>query len=554
MNAAIYFQSDGYVLEGVQIMGRRMAGAAFLRAAVEGRDGEALAGFAPLEKSGDNFRAAVRAIDPAAEAVWIPSFRLDLLAQRRVLYRPDNVLGQHARLRLRAGPAAFSICGVTHTISTDNAMNGLSDIVAAPVMPWDALICTSSAARKVVETILEAEMDYQRWAGREVFRAGEPQLPVIPLGVHTKDYASSPDDRAAARARLDLQEDEVAFLFAGRLSFSGKAHPYPMLLGLQATAERSGKRIVLIQAGQFSHEEAGPYYRQAVQDYCPAVRSIFVDGADFAAYADSFAAADIFVSLADSIQETFGLTPVEAMAAGLPVIVTDWDGYKDTVRDGVDGFRIRTWQPAPGTGEHIARAYEAGVNGTELYQSRASSAVSVDLEQLIGCCVALSADPARRRAMGEAARARARAEYDWALIYRRYRELWAEQDAIRLRALADPDNRAWLERAPRAQAARPDPFEMFASYPSRYIELATVARLAPGADSAAYARLAASHGFGIWRAPVELISRMLAALEAGPLTIERLTAASGTSAPFVIELVGRLAKMNLVILELPTDK
>ena len=41
------------------------------------------------------------------------------------------------------------------------------------------------------------------------------------------------------------------------------------------------------------------------------------------------------MSLADNIQETFGLTPVEAMAAGLPCVMSDWDGYRDTVRDGV---------------------------------------------------------------------------------------------------------------------------------------------------------------------------------------------------------------------------
>jgi len=28
------------------------------------------------------------------------------------------------------------------------------------------------------------------------------------------------------------------------------------------------------------------------------------------------------------------------MAAGLPCVVTDWDGYKDTVRHGEDGFRV----------------------------------------------------------------------------------------------------------------------------------------------------------------------------------------------------------------------
>ena len=45
----------------------------------------------------------------------------------------------------------------------------------------------------------------------------------------------------------------------------------------------------------------------------------------------AYAAADIFVSLSDNIQETFGLTPVEAMAAGLPVVASDWDGYRETI-------------------------------------------------------------------------------------------------------------------------------------------------------------------------------------------------------------------------------
>ena len=52
----------------------------------------------------------------------------------------------------------------------------------------------------------------------------------------------------------------------------------------------------------------------------------------------SWSSADIFCSFADNIQETFGLTPIEAMACGLPCVVSDWNGYKETVRDQVDGL------------------------------------------------------------------------------------------------------------------------------------------------------------------------------------------------------------------------
>ena len=57
-----------------------------------------------------------------------------------------------------------------------------------------------------------------------------------------------------------------------------------------------------------------------------------------------WASADLFLSLVDNPQETFGLAPVEAMAAGIPVI-GDWDGYRFTVSDGVEGFRIPTLAP-----------------------------------------------------------------------------------------------------------------------------------------------------------------------------------------------------------------
>ena len=48
------------------------------------------------------------------------------------------------------------------------------------------------------------------------------------------------------------------------------------------------------------------------------------------------------------------------MASGLPVVISDWNGYRSTVRDNVDGFRISTQSLPPGYGEELAFNYMIG--------------------------------------------------------------------------------------------------------------------------------------------------------------------------------------------------
>ena len=55
----------------------------------------------------------------------------------------------------------------------------------------------------------------------------------------------------------------------------------------------------------------------------------------------ALASSDVFISL-PVLFKTFGLTPCEAMASGLPVIGTDWNGYKDTIINSKTGFTIPT--------------------------------------------------------------------------------------------------------------------------------------------------------------------------------------------------------------------
>jgi glycosyltransferase involved in cell wall biosynthesis len=440
------------------------AGEGFLDAYLRHAGVERFYCYAQERKAAEQFAAQAQS-HGATPVEWIPWANPAGLAKPGALYIPDPSLHDHAWRRRGRDQRAYSLTGITHTTASSGAMDMIAELALAPVQEWDAVICTARTVRIMVEALMDEQAAYlkDRLGARRVPR---PQLPVIPLGVDCARFAPDLAVRAEQRAALGIAEGDIAFLFVGRLSFHAKAHPYPMYLALERAAQRTGRRLHLIQAGWFANDYIESAFRAGARDFCPGVTAHFLDARKPEVRFAIWQAADVFTSLSDNIQETFGLTPIEAMAAGLPSVVTDWDGYRDTVQHGEHGFRVTTLAPPPGQGIDLADGHAIGIDTYDRYCGYASQFIAVDIDATAEAYITLISNPDLCARLGGAARKAALSTFDWCHIIGHYQALWAELAARRAAAAESAP-----AHGPIHWPARADPFTLFAGYPSETLSM-----------------------------------------------------------------------------------
>jgi glycosyltransferase involved in cell wall biosynthesis len=471
-NAALYLHPNGYDTSGPQLLGRISAGESFLRGYLRHAEVDRyyfwnVAG--RPEQELNELLARVHA--PDKPITWIGQTDRGALGQVGVLNMPVPGVTSESWMRRPFGPRAYAVCGITHTTATERVMQTVAETLIAPTEDYDALICTSNAVRHSIDTQLGAMRDYLA-AEYGPRKRAEPMRVTIPLGVNVEDFGASPEQRKAWRERLDIPQDAVVALFMGRFNVRAKMNPALMAIALERAAKATGKPIYWVNAGWGASAKDEEHYHTQTRQLCPTVHYRSVDGRPPDVRFSIWSVADFFISFSDNIQETFGLTPIEAMAAGLPCVVTDWDGYKDTVRHGVDGFRIPTIAPPPGEGGDLAFWFANTWLNYDNYVGAAGQFTAIDYDEAQAAITTMILNPDVRRQMGEAAKARAREVFDWAAIIPQYQALWAEQNARRLAAPPAP--------ASRENPYRPDPFTLFQSYPSRHLSGRTPVSLTPG--------------------------------------------------------------------------
>lgn len=167
------------------------------------------------------------------------------------------------------------------------------------------------------------------WTGRRWFGG---HYRVIPNGVHLDDQAT-----AAAVAEREVG-DTLRILFIGQ-AVPRKGLPV-LLRAFEALREQIPAQLTVIGP---THEELDPLLLDP-----SSVRGL--GKVDDRRKREELSRADVLV--APSLGgESFGMVLTESFAAGVPVVASDIAGYRDVVRDGVDGVLV-----APGDAQALALA------------------------------------------------------------------------------------------------------------------------------------------------------------------------------------------------------
>jgi glycosyltransferase involved in cell wall biosynthesis len=286
--------------------------------------------------------------------------------------------------------------------------------------PPERIAIEKRAVRHADRIIAECPQD--RADLLRVYGADAARLAMVPCGVDLHEF--SPGSKALARRALGLRDDEFVVLQLGRMV---PRKGVDNVIEALARMDRARPVRLLVVGGNSADadERATPEIGRLrrLADACGVAASVsFVGQRQRDVLRDFYTAADVFVST--PWYEPFGITPLEAMACGTPVIGSDVGGIRYSVADGVTGYLVPPRDPA---------------------------ALAQRLEQL-------RANPALAAALGRAGVYRVRTRFTWDRVASElvdvYRDVASQRDARRtpLPVVPPPRAQPLPRRSPRTSA------------------------------------------------------------------------------------------------------
>lgn len=180
----------------------------------------------------------------------------------------------------------------------------------------------------------------------------QPEAVCIPYHMDPDTYQplKNNESRQKLRNTWGFKQDDFVLVYAGRVTIEKNVHAI-----IEAVAEltRLGDPVKLVLVGKiedvpFREFQMHPVnvekkIKTLIENAGVSDRVVIQEWQTPEKLNEVLNAADAFINLTLHHDENFGLSQIEAMSAGLPVIGTAWGGLKDTIINQEVGFAIDTW-------------------------------------------------------------------------------------------------------------------------------------------------------------------------------------------------------------------
>ena len=364
---------------------------------------------------------------------------------------------------------SFPIVALAHTLSVPSMLNSIvTPILTRGMRSYDRIVCSTRTSADALASVIEYQRSKLNELGAYVCNDGV-QPSIVPIPTDTNRFTAG--DRQEARKKIGLPRKAFVIVYFGYIGLL-KADLSAYLEGFKALIERNrGREIIWCVAGTADTAYMN-FLRQRVRDL-GLKRNVYIEiNVSSTDKVSFYQAADLFVSPSDTVQESFGMTVVEAMACGIPQVVSDWNGYRELVVHGETGFRVKTlWADCTDEFRMPYEFEEGGRDHVGLGQS-----VSVDLEDWYRSIETLLLNEDLRRRMGEASRRRAVELYSNAVVAGMHRELWRE---VQEECAGQDEAIAYKQ-----ELSAPDYFRCFGHYASELVNDTTLLMRTELGDSA----------------------------------------------------------------------